>query len=415
MKRRASLLLPLATALVFSCAYFHVGRSLLHVGAFRHYNNLFNADVPRIIDDMTLVEGNHYRVKVHPLFVLLALPPGLLLRSMLGSAELASVLLVSACGGLCIAVTGRLFERLGLRRGESMWLAVSYGLSASSLVLFSIPESYVFSALSFALALLGALGAPRLARQVGVGMFSFGILVTNLVHVALAPLLARKSMRRGALARAGVVAGFVVVFAALLARLQEVIFPTASAFFRRGATAEESHYMVALGSLGDLLARWKILFAHLGWYNVVAPHPNVIRPPGEPIDWITFLPSPGHALAAGFGPAGAVASALWLPLLAWSTGVHLRWGRRRTETWVVVGWLGFNVVLFTIYGDDLFLYSPLWTLHLFVWVAVALRYCRERACPAPAWALPPLALALLFSNTRFIAQVLSVYRGIQPP
>ena len=52
---------------------------------FERADLALGADVPRVIADLTRFEANHYRTKVHPLFVILLNPPGALLKELLGA------------------------------------------------------------------------------------------------------------------------------------------------------------------------------------------------------------------------------------------------------------------------------------------------------------------------------------------
>ena len=78
MKRAATR--PGAVALVAFGAslalYFGVGQALAPGRMFERADLALGADVPRVIADLTRFEANHYRTKVHPLFVILLNPPG---------------------------------------------------------------------------------------------------------------------------------------------------------------------------------------------------------------------------------------------------------------------------------------------------------------------------------------------------
>ena len=74
----------------------------------------FNADTARVYDDMTSFEANHYRTKVHPLFVLFTQPFVLVLKKIFG--ELNAVVIFQAfIGALCVVLFYLILRKLNKR------------------------------------------------------------------------------------------------------------------------------------------------------------------------------------------------------------------------------------------------------------------------------------------------------------
>ena len=71
----------------------------------------FNADTTRVYDDMTSFDANHYRTKVHPLFVLLTQPFVLVLKKIFG--ELNAVVIYQALiGASCVVLFYLILRKL---------------------------------------------------------------------------------------------------------------------------------------------------------------------------------------------------------------------------------------------------------------------------------------------------------------
>src|SRR6266542_6965184 len=81
--------------LFFFILYFSFSLLWAQTGSFTNYSIIFETDPMRVIGDMTSFGANHYRTNVHPLFVLLVNPMGILLSYLLKSQFLATIFLNS--------------------------------------------------------------------------------------------------------------------------------------------------------------------------------------------------------------------------------------------------------------------------------------------------------------------------------
>jgi len=160
---------------------------------FFYLDEVFDADIPSRIIDLTRVQGPHPRSQYHPLFVLLLNPLGFGLRALLrsglgveGSGRVAAIALCSAAGGVAVALFARLLLGLGLPPLRAALWTLVFGLSASQLVFASLPESWAFSGLALvALFTLGVRPRPPRDGLVLAGIAAFGMAVTNLGAAAL--------------------------------------------------------------------------------------------------------------------------------------------------------------------------------------------------------------------------------------
>jgi hypothetical protein len=115
----------------------------------------FQADPVRVFGDMTDRFGNHYRTKVHPLFVLLTHPPITLLRVLTGvSALTAARLFIAFLAGIWIALVFSLLRALGCRRADATIFAILGCASATTLFWTGVTETYVLGSISILVGVL---------------------------------------------------------------------------------------------------------------------------------------------------------------------------------------------------------------------------------------------------------------------
>lgn len=109
------------------------------------YDIIFGADCPRVYNDFVLVSGNHYRTSVHPLQLILIQPIISLLSGLTHSPRVSLLILNSIVTSLNV-----LFINLILFNFTRKWIisilgALIYGVSFSSIVFSSIPETYMYA------------------------------------------------------------------------------------------------------------------------------------------------------------------------------------------------------------------------------------------------------------------------------
>lgn len=208
-------------------------------------NFWFDADVPRYIcQAVDRFANDHWRNKVHPLFSLLAYPlPNAL--TLLGidiiSAIRLQLSLVVAIGSLFLSLT---LQRLQIAKIDS-FLLIAIALSgATSLVWFTIPESYAFSFSAFCLLLfLSSFAIERPAKPIswtGAVGLAFSITLTNIAVAVWAAIQSWGIRRVIAIMMASLAAVF------LLALVQRLLFPSSGIFFVPSMVKGESSFFVSL-------------------------------------------------------------------------------------------------------------------------------------------------------------------------
>ena len=377
---------------------------------FFYLDEVFDADIPSRIIDLTRVQGPHPRSQYHPLFVLLLNPLGFGLRALLrsglgveGSGRVAAIALCSAAGGASVAVFARLVMGLGLGpRRAALWTLV-FGLSASQLVFASLPESWVFSGL--ALIVLFALGVrPKPPRDglVLAGAAAFGMAVTNLGAAGLVRarwLLAERP--RAILVGLARYLSVVLLLTALLATLQAVVYPGTTPFYRPEPLARDDRLsFVETPTPWAFVGRVREVGAHLLFFDLVAPR-LLVTETGTPRTIVDF---PEASLAA-FRTTGAVHAVLWSALLLLSVA-----GLARTRDPLILAlalWLASQAALHMVFGTSLFLYSCQWTFAVIALAAVG----TERLGPRRSLDAALVALVALqaVTNTSFLLEILRLF------
>jgi hypothetical protein len=350
-----------------AAGYAAIGLSLSDGALMEKDDLVFQADIPRVVTELTRTEGRHYRTKVHPAFVLLLNPPGRALRAVLGRPRLAAIVLTAMAGGAAVMALREMLLGAGLTPLlASLWTLV-LATSSSHVFFSSVPESFAYSAASLTLLFaLFARGAPPLLLSVLAGVAAFGMVITNAAAVGLLELFrVRKGWRRMAGAAATVLA--VALIAAGLAALQKRLYPDSVPFYSRGSLNEEPAY-VQVPAGAAAAARARDVAAHLLLFNLAAPEVEVGKAAARfPVT--TFAPAGPGALR----PAGWLHAVLWLGLIARAGSRLARGAEARSPLLAPLAlWILFNAALHLVDGEDLFLYTEQWTFAVVALVALAL-------------------------------------------
>ncbi|MDM0107897.1 hypothetical protein QTH97_23320 [Variovorax sp. J22R24] len=304
----------------------------------------FEADIPRVLANMTSMASNHYRTKVHPIASIVTHPivqgmraiwPGSDIQAALRFILLVAALWVAAFYALCRLIGARWWEAV-------CFCALAIG-SAAFQFWFSVPETFALGSLSLLLTLL--VGATAVHRPVSdrlliaASAMSLSITVTNWVAglaVAAANRPWRRALRISAIA-------FAII--AVIAVVQRLLYRLALMFFL--GSREELSY-VNLAQSGTPLDKLAGMF----WSPILAPLPQVKEALAPKLNWVTVQVSP---IAADW--QGIVSLALWTVLLVAGARGLLRLPQWRRFALVVGVTLASQVVLHLFYGEETFLYA----------------------------------------------------------
>jgi hypothetical protein len=401
-----------ALFLVFFSLYLATGRSLGRTGIFAHDDALFQSDTSRAAGDLTEPGADHYRTKVHPLFVILLNPAGALLRKVTGAPLLAAAILVSCAGALCVVAAHAFFAAIGHGTTAALALACLLGVSASHLIFASIPDTFIFTALGLVVCAWLALRRPgSLAAAVPAGIFATGMATTN---IALSSLLFFGGTRQApgfwrAVRKSAALVLLVLTVTAGLSLVQKAVYPSSNLFFTRESFREDAGYVFHPRSAKRARIRGMVLLRHLAVFGIVAPEPQVRPAKDSPVSWVTFHKAT-LAESAGTGRA-AVALLLALDLLAVYGILRHRLYREPVLQSLILS-IAFLATLHYFYGDDLFLYSCSWVFLVLAMLAWGLRGVSQAG---PRWThatnllLILLAALTALNNLSFLRSLLNLY------
>ena len=358
------------------------------------FDALFGADQPRVHAD--LAGGGRWfgmRTDVHPLFPIMFNPAGRVLRLGVDLAShlalknervrraleartggksfdetlealrtmAAATLLNTFAGAVTVGLVWHLLRRIGLGGGEAVGFAVLYGVTASAVFWGGVCETHTISALFLVMMMLGVAGGWLGGwRSWVIGVGSFGINASNLalhlIAVFFGPLRGRPFWAR--VARAGLTGVVILAMAAALSLAQRVIYRQTELFFAPSNVQKETIYLAstAKDSPGRRAA---VVAGHQALFDFVAPRTYVT----QRVE-VTNLPKIGFRADGRVGIFRAVGLAAvlgWVGLMGFSLlGVRGFFREWPGVAWMLVGGVGFNFVLFAVYGrlDEQFLYAP---------------------------------------------------------
>ena len=398
----------------FFFLYLAAGRSLGSTGVFAYDDAIFQSDTSRAIRDLTDRGADHYRTKVHPLFVILLNPAGTLLRKLTGSPLLAAVILGAGGGALCVVAAHAFFAAIGLGPTAAAALSCLLGVSTSHLIFASLPDTFIFTALSFtAGAWLAMRRSGSLRLGVPAGVFSMGMATTNLGPFSL--LFAAGAWRaegfRAAVRKSVALVVLVLLAAVGLSLLQKTVYPSSNLFFVPESFREDTGYMFVPHSAKRAEIRARVLLRHVTVFDLVAPRPLVRTPEGSPVPWVTFH----KATLADLGVAGRCAVGLLFALYALAVyGIfRARLFREPVLQALVLGIAALSAFHY-FYGDDLFLYSCSWVFLVVGAVAWGLQGVSQSGRiweRAVNLLLVLLVVLTAVNNLGFLRGLVDLYRG----
>lgn len=403
--------------------YFVIGQLVHAFGGHQQYNWFFNADVPRVIHDLTQAHELKASVNAsgaHPFFVVLLNPLGAVLtRFVCDSPTFAALLLNHLAAALANVLVYKTLVVCGAARPVAVISAVLHGLSTTILVFGSIPETAAFSSLGVSLSIWTCVRGSRVLPAALGSTFTVAINGAMLPHALFAPAaLWLRRLPLLALARRLLLLWLVMaVLCAALYFTQRYFYPGLNVLGGSGYTAYDGYFAVPKGWEAFQYRAHRVL-VHLIAFAVVAPQPFRTDPPDN---ITTFMWEQRRAIAE-YDLLGSVGLAVWLFLLAtacWSNLRHFRRLSREAQGVVVLclGWLPGVAGLFSVFGDDLLLFSYFWTTHLTVFVGLGVANWVARRSRVPragrgslGWAVAGLLLgALALNQLSFVGQVLGHY------
>lgn len=199
----------------------------------------YGGDTPRVLQDMTMQEGLHYRTSVHPLFVILTQPFVRILGRFTG-VIVAAVIFEAAVGALSATLFYRLMQKLGASKKTGLLATVILVLSFTQVSFNSIFETYVFS--QFGLMVMWVIAAGLIDKKLELkdyallviaGIFSLAFTLTNIVQflILLSIIIFLNKNVKCKFIKFSSILLVVLSITVMLADVQKTFWPSANNFF----------------------------------------------------------------------------------------------------------------------------------------------------------------------------------------
>ena len=151
-----------------------------------NYNLLFDSDTGRVIRDAIEIGGEHYRINVHPLFVLLIQPLCFLLNGIFLNKMISIIFLSSLISSLSTVLIYKILDKINKNK-INIILSFIYGLSFSNLIYTTGIETYNFAAFFLILLWYYFVNKEKELNKysyiiiVLLGILSFAFTITNII------------------------------------------------------------------------------------------------------------------------------------------------------------------------------------------------------------------------------------------
>lgn len=358
-EHRRDITIVLCLAAVVWIASYHGGKIVGPILTDRNtQSSWFEADIPRVFENMTQRWSNHYRTKVHPLFSLVAFSPVFILNKILGfRPEVAVRIIVSTVASLWISLLFVLLRIVGCRRFDAILVSFLGMTSAAAVFWLIVPETYAFGSLSILLALLIVAVSEHRDLSSWWYISTSALTLSFTTSNWMVGILATLSKYRWKRAIQITVNAFALV--TLLWGFQKFFFSSAKFFI---GDREEIIYMFTDQSGGALRIAASFFF-----HSIVMPAINVVQinRPYWPVMLIQKS-LPGSGTLYGFFAVWLWGALFILSIWALFKGKsHLR--LRIVLVLSIIGQLGLHL----IYGQETFLYALHFTPLLIMVVGLA--------------------------------------------
>ncbi len=398
-------------AMCFLLTYLIFAESI-NFPRFRTLDQFFDTDISEWLDRLTsttLEDASIVRA-VHPAVLLFLRPLIWLISMFLNGDRLQAVFLMNALAGtFCVWLIWLIVKRASGNTTYSLIFGTLLGVSFSHLLLSSMLETYIYSALALLLfVFLIQSERTSLKFTVPAGVLVFGITITNLIQTCILyvfnyPRL--KVMIKYVL--------MVLLIVAILNLLQVWIYPNARLVFQPANFEREGYYVWNPFEFSwRTLGRFSLIARAIPLYGVVAPTPFILKEElaVEYPNFRTYQILLGEFHVAAYRGLADVTVKLWIVLLAVAGILFIlnlfRSPKQAALPLSLVLCLGFSFSLHLVYGDDPMLYSPNWVYALVLFVAFTLQRWADRR-----WLQISLIIflgLLINTNLRLIYQIMDV-------
>lgn len=397
-------------ALLFFLAYFIFAQTLNFPGHYTR-DQYFETDISDWILRLTAhPTDEQFPVRaVHPAVLLFLRPLVWLLSIPLNGDRLQAAFLLSAlAGAACVFMTWMIVRQ---RSGSTAYALISasiLGASTSHLLLGSMLETYIFSALALiSFCFLIQDGRTSLKQAVPMGVVIFGITISNLAQACI--LYFFKVLRIRTILT---FVALVVAITLALHLVQTRLYPNSRLMTASSLARERTYSFDPFGPAWQTVGRVNLTARAIFLYGILAPQPFVLSEEigANTPNFRTYRKGVAALYVAGYRGLADIAVKSWFLVLSLAFILFLagmfKSPRRMTFHLSLLSCLGFNLVLHILYGDDPMLYSPNWVYALVLFVASTYEKWADNGW-LQAGSIAFLAL-MIYTNLGLIHRIMSV-------
>ncbi len=148
----------------------------------------FGSDNERVYGDLTNIVYNHYRIKVHPLFLLAAQTITVFLNKIINDPIMAVIIEEAFCGAMSVGVVYLILKTKNIEKHLCIFFTLIYAASFSMMIFSAVPETFIFAGLDLlsywffitvALKSKDPLSGTEFLLLIFFGVICFGITFTN--------------------------------------------------------------------------------------------------------------------------------------------------------------------------------------------------------------------------------------------
>jgi hypothetical protein len=294
MKYCNPFLILLAEFVIFFGIYLYGGLLFADTGVFAKYDLLFDADVPRVIADITEFYGDHHRTSVHPLYVLFVNPTGSIISRLVSNKTYVALFMNSVFGALGVVLAFIYFWIQSKDALYSFLFSILFGFSMSQLFWSSVPETYSLGVCTLLLNYI--LFKNDFGRKViheglwlVLGILTIGVAITNFAQTLILYIFVSTNIPRARGRRIRNIASIfgyafkVLMITIALVFIQKLIYSSAALFFMPGSVTSEFVWGAWVLFTNPLHVIWQIL-KDFFIINIIAPLPNTFLYRGNIIE-----------------------------------------------------------------------------------------------------------------------------------
>jgi hypothetical protein len=397
---------------IFFCFTYFIFAESINFPQFRTLDLYFDTDISVWIQRLTVTTRQDVSMvrAVHPTILIFLRPLVWFISLFLHGDRLQAVFIMNALAGAsCVLLAWLIVKRASGNTPYALIMASLLGASASHLLLSSMLETYIYSALAILFFIFLIQNEnTSLKFTIPAGIVVFGITITNIIQTCI--LYFFKYPRWKVIFKYVLL---VVLITAALNVLQVWIYPQAKSLFLPSNLFFEQRYVLNPFDFSWRSAgRFSLIARAIPLYGVVAPTPFILTEEiGMDVpNFRTYQILLGEFHVAGYRDLADMTVKFWIVLLAIS-GISFfldlfKSPKQALFSLSLLLCIGFSFILHLVYGDDPVLYSPNWVYALILFVALALqRWAGQRWLQL---SLIVFLVMLMSTNLMLISQIMEV-------